>query len=208
MSVYGYTRVSTAEQGQSGLSLRAQAGAIEQEAARRGWTLKDLYTEVASGSGLQRPQLNVLLDSMRSGDALVVAKLDRLSRSVVDAAQIMERARREGWALIALDLGVDTSTPAGELVANVMSSVAQWERRVIGERTSAALMSKPRGQRGGGPVYADSTIARARELRESGHRSYRAIALQLEAEGHRPPRGKRIHSSAVRTMVAMSAPCF
>jgi DNA invertase Pin-like site-specific DNA recombinase len=71
--------------------------------------------------------------------ALVVAKLDRLSRSLVDFGSIMERARKKGWSLAALDLGVDTTTPAGEMIANAMATIAQFERHLIGERTKAAL---------------------------------------------------------------------
>jgi DNA invertase Pin-like site-specific DNA recombinase len=71
--------------------------------------------------------------------ALVVAKLDRLSRSLVDFGSIMERARKKGWSLAALDLGVDATTPAGEMIANAMATIAQFERHLIGERTKAAL---------------------------------------------------------------------
>ena len=85
---------------------------------------------------------------MRSGgeaDAVVVAKLDRLSRSVVDAGRLLEEARKRGFNIVALDLGLDLSTPTGELVANVLAAVAQWERRMIGQRTSEALQVKIAG---------------------------------------------------------------
>jgi hypothetical protein len=72
----------------------------------------------------------------------VVAKLDRLSRSVVDAGRLLEEARKGGFNIVALDLGLDLSTPTGELVANVLAAVAQWERRMIGVRTSEALQVK------------------------------------------------------------------
>jgi Resolvase, N terminal domain len=67
------------------------------------------------------------------------AKLDRLSRSLLDFASLMEDARREGWALVILDLGIDTTTPSGEMIANVMATFAQFERRLIGQRTKDAL---------------------------------------------------------------------
>lgn len=67
------------------------------------------------------------------------AKLDRLSRSVLDFAALMQRARRRGWNPVVLDLGVDTSMPAGALMANVMASFAEYERHLIGQRTSDAL---------------------------------------------------------------------
>ena len=79
-------------------------------------------------------------------ESLVVAKLDRLSRLVLDFASITELARRKGWAVVALE--VDTTTPTGELTASFTSAVAQWERRIIGARTSDALQAmKDRGAR-------------------------------------------------------------
>ena len=75
---------------------------------------------------------------------LVVAKLDRLTRSLPHFADTMEQARRKGWSLVALDLGIDLSTPAGEFLASVMASAAQWERRIIGQRTKDAMAEKRR----------------------------------------------------------------
>ena len=72
----------------------------------------------------------------------MVAKLDRLSRSLLDFAALMEQARSSGWNLVALDLGVDTSTPAGEMMASVLATFAQFERRLIGQRTKDALAVK------------------------------------------------------------------
>ena len=87
---------------------------------------------------------------MRGGKAggLLVAKMDRLSRSVVDGAGLMERAAREGWALHFADLDIDTSTPAGEMAANIIISGSQYERRLISQRTRDALAAKrARGER-------------------------------------------------------------
>jgi DNA invertase Pin-like site-specific DNA recombinase len=80
---------------------------------------------------------------------------------------VLELARARKWALVAIDLGVDISTPTGELVANVMMSVAQWERRVIGERTSAAMQAAKRQGRHMGRVFAlpSSTADRVLALR-------------------------------------------
>jgi DNA invertase Pin-like site-specific DNA recombinase len=140
MRLVGYCRVSTAEQGSSGLGLQAQSAAIQEAADRRGDVLVDIITEVASGGKHDRAGLEQALAMCGTeADGLIVAKLDRATRSLSHFATIMDRSRREGWAFVALDLGVDTSTPAGELVANVMASVAQWERSVISERTRAAL---------------------------------------------------------------------
>ncbi|MCA1677351.1 MAG: recombinase family protein, partial [Actinobacteria bacterium] len=79
---------------------------------------------------------------LKRNHTLVVAKLDRLSRSVQDAAGLLDRAQRHGWALVAADLGVDASTPAGEAMANVMATFGQLERRMIGQRTREALAAR------------------------------------------------------------------
>ena len=144
----GYVRVSTGEQGESGLGLKAQVAAIRSACELRGWELVEVREEVKSGSRADnRPVLGEVLAAVRRGeaDAVVVAKLDRLSRSVVDAGRLLEEARKRGFNIVALDLGLDLSTPTGELVANVLAAVAQWERRMIGVRTSEALQVKIRG---------------------------------------------------------------
>jgi DNA invertase Pin-like site-specific DNA recombinase len=119
----------------------------------------------------------------RDVDGIVVAKLDRLSRSVADFAGVLELARSCKWSLVAIDLGVDTSTPTGELVANVMMSVAQWERRVIGERTSAAMQAAKRAGKhmGRRSTLPPSTEARLLALRDT--HTLAATAARLEAEG-------------------------
>jgi DNA invertase Pin-like site-specific DNA recombinase len=72
----------------------------------------------------------------------MASKLDCISRSVTDFAKLLERANTRGWRLVLLDLGVDTSTPAGEFVANTIANSAQYERRLIGQRTREALAAK------------------------------------------------------------------
>ena len=139
------------EQGDSKLGLNAQRAAIEAEAARRSWDLLGIFTDTASGKSLSsRPGLEDALTRLDDGEAavLIVSNLDRLSRSTKDFATLMERAQRRGWAPVVLDLGVDTTTPAGELVASVMVSVAQWERRINGQRTKEALAAKEGAGRG------------------------------------------------------------
>ena len=138
----GYCRVSTDEQHASGAGLAAQQTAIRAECARRGWQLDRIIGEDAGASSatLERQGLQQALAILDKGSAgvLVIAKLDRLSRSVAQGAQVMDRAKRKGWSLVALDFGLDTTTPAGEMVANVILSTAQYERRLIGQRTRDA----------------------------------------------------------------------
>jgi DNA invertase Pin-like site-specific DNA recombinase len=205
--VVGYTRVSTDEQATSGLGLEAQRSAIEVECSRRGWDLVEVFEDAgASGKALSgRPALDEALKVVRSGDAgaLVVAKLDRLSRSLLDFAGLMEDARSGGWALVVLDLGVDTTTPSGEMIANVMATFAQFERRLIGQRTRDALaVKKDQGVRLGRPLLVeDAIIRRIRKERKAG-RSLRAVAEGLNADDVPTAHGgKAWHASTVKAVL-------
>ena len=185
--VVGYCRVSTAEQADSGLGLEAQRQAIRSECERRGWELVAVEEDAGvSGKVTSRPGLQRALSACSRGEAdgLVVAKLDRLSRSVQHAAQLLAEAEREGWALVALDLGVDLSTPAGEVMAHVLAAIAQFERRLIGQRTKDALaVKRAEGVRLGRPqVLPRQVVARIARERAAG-RSLQAIADGLNAEG-------------------------
>jgi len=192
--VVGYLRVSTSDQAESGAGLAAQREAIEHECRRRGWELVTIYEDTASGKSMNgRPQLRAALAELAAGnaDVLMSSKLDRLSRSAVDFGQLLERARREGWMVVVLDLGVDTSTPAGELVAGVMVQVAQFERRRIGERTADALRQKakagvklgrPRKVRPEDEVYVVGRRAQGASMRE--------IADELTERGPAPGGGR------------------
>ncbi|MDT5017101.1 MAG: hypothetical protein QOD39_3261 [Mycobacterium sp.] len=145
MKVLGYTRVSTAEQAESGAGLQAQRDSIEHACKTRGIDLVTIVEDAGfSAKDLRRPGISHVLRELQDGtaDALMVAKLDRLSRSLLDFAAVMERARSEKWAVIALDLGVDTTTPSGEMMASVLAVFAQFERRLIGQRTRDALAMK------------------------------------------------------------------
>lgn len=197
-------RVSTEEQGDSRAGLEAQESAIRTEVERRGWELIDLRHDVASGKSLaKRDELGRTLRDMAAGnaDTLVVAKLDRLSRSVLDFASIMETANAEKWTLSVLDLGVDTTTPNGELVANIMISMAQWERRIIGERTKAALAAvKARGTKlGRKPGVTPETLRLINVLRSTGL-SWRKIADTLDKEGVPTAQGGRWQARTVQRL--------
>ena len=130
--------------------------------------------------------LAAALDSLDRGEAdlLVVSKLDRLSRSIADFAALHERARRHGWHIQCLDLGVDVSTPAGEFVANTMASVSQLERRLISARTKEALaVRRDQGVRLGRPVTLSADVRdRIVKDRRQGL-SLQAIANRLNEDG-------------------------
>ncbi|MGH3930306.1 MAG: recombinase family protein [Pseudonocardiaceae bacterium] len=186
----GYLRVSTEGQAESGAGLDAQRAAIEAEASRQGWQL-EVITDTSSGAHLNRPALAAALDRLDRGDAdlLLAAKLDRVSRSVKDFTELLERAHREGWRLVLLDLG-DTSTATGELTANMIASAAQYERRLIGQRTREGLAAKrAAGVRLGRPsVLPPEVVARIVGERAEG-RAMRVIAEGLTADGVPTARG-------------------
>jgi DNA invertase Pin-like site-specific DNA recombinase len=186
MRVIGYVRVSTDEQKNSGAGLAAQRAAIEAECVRRGWQLVSVEEDAGySAKDLKRPGVQIALETLRRGDAgaLVVAKLDRLSRSMLDFTAVMAKASKQGWALVALDCAVDTTTPAGEAMANVLATFAQFERRLIGQRTREALAAKrAAGVQLGRPTTMPDTVrARIAGERDEGL-TLAAIADRLNAE--------------------------
>jgi DNA invertase Pin-like site-specific DNA recombinase len=208
--VVGYIRVSTTEQADSGLGLEAQRAAIDAECARRHWELVEMHEDAgASGRSLkQRPGLSAALAAVDEGRAgtLMVAKLDRLSRSLVDFAGLMADAQRRAWNLVAMDLGIDLSTPSGEFMASVMASAAQWERRIIGQRTKDALaVRRAQGVRLGRPKTLPQPIVdRVIVEREAGH-GWTAIARSLEADGVPTAQGGRQWYPATVRQVYLSA---
>jgi DNA invertase Pin-like site-specific DNA recombinase len=160
VTVYGYSRVSTTEQPHG---IDAQQASIDREAVQRGWDVVHVTDAGWSGSNLDRPGVGALLAQVKRGDVIVVARLDRLSRSLADFAALMEQAKRRRWSFVALDLGVDTTTATGRLVANVMASVAEWERAVIGPRTKDALAARGRGDVAGHRSQAERRPAADRD---------------------------------------------
>ena len=205
MRAIGYMRVSTEEQGDSRAGLEAQEAAIRAEAARRGFDLIDLRSDVASGGSLRkRDDLALTLRDLASGqaDVLVVAKLDRLSRSVMDFASLMATANAEGWAISVLDLGVDTTTTNGKLIMHVMIALAEWERNIIGDRTRDALKAvRARGVHVGrkSGVSAE-TLRLIGALRATGA-SWQKIADALTEQGVPTSQGGRWHGSTVRRIM-------
>lgn len=192
MNVLGYVRCSTAEQGRSGLGLDAQRQAIEDACARNGWTLVEVVEDVASGKSMRREGLTRALGALDGGqvDGLVTAKLDRLSRSVLDFATLICRAQEQRWNLVVLDLGLDLSTPQGRFTAHVLCAMAELERELIGQRTRDALaMAKQRGVRLGRPsLVPDEVTGRIRAERAAG-KTLAAIAAALNDDAVSPPSG-------------------
>jgi DNA invertase Pin-like site-specific DNA recombinase len=190
--MFAYSRVSTEEQAERRNGLEAQRAAIDAEAERRGWDVEHFADEGASGKYINEKLREVLqLLASGQGDGLVVSKMDRLARSIINAADIMERANGQGWSLVVLDLGVDLTTASGRLIAQVMSSFAEYERAQIGERTKAALAAKKRrGERLGRPRVAQAGVVRRIVMDRNAGQTYERIARALGTEGILSPLGK------------------
>ena len=201
MKALGYVRCSTSEQSDSALGLEAQEAAIRQEATRKGWDLEILSDAGYSAKDLKRPGIQQALLMLDEGqhNILLVAKLDRMSRSLLDFASLMERAKKRGWAIVALDANVDTSTPSGELMANVLASFAQFERQLIGQRTKDALAAKKaQGVKLGRPRSVCDEALHFISLYRGEGRSYALIARALNAQEIPTAQGGRWHPETVR----------
>jgi len=210
MRVIGYVRVLTEEQATSGAGLEAQRAAIAREARRRGWELVETIEDRGySAKDLRRPGVQEALRALEAGDAkaLVVAKLDRLSRSMLDFASLMATAQKQHWALVALDVAVDTSTPAGEMLVNVLATFSQFERRLIGQRTKEALAAKKaQGVRLGRPPVLPQRVVRRIERERARGNSLQKIADALNAAAVPTAHGgARWHASTVRGVLARTA---
>jgi len=160
----GYIRVSTDKQADHGASLDAQRAKLDAYAALYDLTLVEVIVDAgASAKTLERPGVQRALGMLRKGQAhaLLVAKLDRLTRSVEDLGELIRTVFVPGKAdLLSVGEQIDTRTAAGRLVLNVLGSVAQWERETIGERTAEALAhKKAQGHKTGGDVPYGSRLA-------------------------------------------------
>ena len=203
-------RVSTDEQGASGLGLEAQRQAIREECERRSLELVAVYDDVASGgSRTKRPGLDAAITHVRGlpDGLLLVAKLDRLSRSLLDFATLMEEARSLGWSIVALDVGLDSSTPQGRAMVGVLAVFAEFERAMIGQRTRAALaVLRAQGvQLGRPPLLDPATRSRVRRLRSRGW-TLQQVADRLNAEGVAAPAGGQWDRAGVRRACLARAP--
>lgn len=198
-----YVRVSTAEQATEGASLAAQREALTTEAARRGWDVEVVADEGYSAKSVDgRPGLVSALARLDAGqaDALMVVRVDRLSRSTSDFAGLMGRAERRGWSLVALDLGVDTSSPTGNLMASVVAAVAQYERLVIAARTKEGMAQRRiEGVHVGRPRSLPEDVVAGIVADHQAGMAMAAIARQLNDRGVPTAHGgARWHPSTVR----------
>lgn len=221
--VVAYYRVSTLRQGQSGLGLEAQRQAVLALCQSRGWEVIAERTEIESGKNDNRPQLAAVLHQAKvTGATLVVAKLDRLSRSVAFLSALQD----SGAKFVAADM-----PEANELTVHIMAAVAQAERQAISKRTKEALAAaKAAGRRLGNPNgaealrragkgnaaavaqlkagadgYAQDLAPVIADIRASGVTSMGGIAAELNARHIQTRRGGQWHSSSVRNLLSRVA---
>ena len=140
--ILGYIRVSKGEEQNSAL----QRKALEEAMVER------VFEETASGARWDRPELQRLMDQLRPDDVVVVWKLDRLSRSLIDLLVLMERIDKAGAGFRSLTESIDTTTPAGRMMMQMVGSFSEYEREMIRERTRAGLQAaRAEGRTGGRP---------------------------------------------------------
>lgn len=165
--IIGYARVSTDDQ-----NLDAQTDALKAAGAER------IFSDKISGAKRDRPELVALLDQLRPGDVVVVAKYDRLARSLRDLLDLVEMIKDRGAGFRSLAEDIDTTTPAGRLVFHVFASIAQFERERIAERTKEGLQAaKARGRIGGRPpALTTDQKAEVRRMRDDEQRHVSEIA--------------------------------
>ncbi len=184
----GYARVSTNDQ-----ETATQAPSLKAAGCER------IYREKASGGRWDRPELHRLLEQLRKGDVLVVWKLDRLSRSLRDVLTIMERLSEAGAGFRSLTEAIDTTTPAGRMMMQMVGAFAEFEHTMLRERTKAGLESARREGRIGGrrPKLSPQQQAEIRRMVSRGDKTA-ADAARLF----------RIHPATVCRLLARPVPAL
>lgn len=208
MKAIGYVRVSTDQQADRGVSVQAQTERVRALATVQGADLLDVVVDGGeSTKSMRRPGLQRTLSLGEAGavQAVIVAKLDRQTRSVKDLCSLLELFEKRRVALVSAAESLDTGSAAGRLGITIMGAVSQWEREAIVERTRDALRHKrSNGQRVGNIAYGyrlaadgvhvepdtaeQAVVTEIRRLREFGT-SLRQIAAALNELGHHTRRG-------------------
>ena len=216
-----YLRVSTGKQADQGLSLE-----VQQDKAAAYARLYDLHLiEIIVDAGesaktLQRPGLQRALALLQSGQAaaLLIIKLDRLTRSVADLGRLIDEYFAPGKAeLLSVSEQIDTRSASGRLVLNILASVSQWEREIIAERTREVMRHKQKhGEYLGGHIpygfevingalvangWEQQVIQQAKTLHANGL-SLRKVSAALHQRGFQARTGARFHSGQIQRMIA------
>ena len=169
--VFGYARVSTNGQARDGNSLDAQVSALQNAGAVK------IFSDVFSGFKNSRPQLDKLLKVIQSGDKLIITKLDRIARSVIDGIQLIENLNAKGIIIDVLNMGIIDNSPTGRLIRNIMLSFSEFERDMIIQRTQegkAIARQNPNFRDGRPKKFTRVQIDHALELLQN--HSYKQVA--------------------------------
>lgn len=169
--IYGYARVSTATQGRDGNSLEDQVAALQR------YGCQEIVEEAFTGKTMERPKFQSLLERLREGDTLVVAKLDRFARTAVDGVQTVRELFERGVRVHILNMGLIENTLTGNLILTVMLAFAEYERGMIVERTQtgkAVARQDPNFRDGRPKKYKAAQITHALALLEEG-KTYRQV---------------------------------
>ena len=214
----GYVRVSTSEQAIEGISLENQKLKIKTYCNLNDLELVEIIEDVGSGKNLKREGIQHLLDRIRNKavDALIVYKLDRLSRKVIDVLTLIETFEKNGITFHSLNEKIDTDTAIGRFFLNITASLAQMERDLISERTKDALQMKiANGERAGQVPFGyrlandgntlikhekeQEAISLTKRLKGQGY-SYRSICKGLEDKGYKA-NGKGWHPQTIKNIL-------
>jgi DNA invertase Pin-like site-specific DNA recombinase len=219
----GYIRVSTEEQVREGISLENQRAKIEIYCSLNDLELAEILEDAGkSGKDLNREGMQALMDRIkgRSIDAVVVYKLDRLSRRVRDTLSLMDLIEKKSVAFHSITEKIDTKSAMGKFFLNIMASMNQWERDTIAERTRDALRLKiVKNERAGQVPYGWSlaedkktllenegeqkAVSLMKELHGKGS-SLRSICRELETKGHKPV-GRKWHPKTIASILSRIA---
>lgn len=202
LRVIGYIRVSTDKQD---ISPAVQRAELEREAERMGYEPTIIEELAASASTIaKRPLIQEALTDLKAHkyDGLMVSKLDRLSRNTEDGTKLLADSTRQGWRIICLDLGVDTSSIMGAGLFNMALTFAEIERKLISKRTSDAMQDEARKGKhmGRRSTLPESTRKRVHQLKGEGL-SLRKIADTLTNEGLTTASGGKWHASTVKQIL-------
>ena len=213
-----YTRVSTREQAQHGLSLGAQEARCREHCVQQGWGVASVLADPGVSGAVplfDRPSFAMLNEQLPAVDRLVISRLDRLCRDTKDFLFLIDEFDRDGVGIVALDLGVDLGTPEGRLFHTLVVSFAEYERGVLCRRTQSGMdRARQLGKHCGRPPYgwkldggllvsdrAESrVIADMARLRLGGH-SYQGVADFLQRRAGPGKRGGRWTAATVRVIL-------
>jgi site-specific DNA recombinase len=215
MKLFGYARVSSTSQ-EDNTSLQEQQERIQFYCAAMGHQLLETRSEIASGSNMKRPVLQSLIDDLPQADGLIVLKLDRLSRSVLDTVRLIADLNEQEKNLVAVEQQLDTSSSAGRLFVNIMASFSEYERELINNRTQGGRKYKASkgGYAYGKPRFGMQSVNKElveneeeqrvikviKNHRRSG-KSFYEIAKYLNANGFETKQGKRWHDTSVKNVL-------